>query len=146
MNCSLHTEKESSGTCTYCGKFFCSECLVDVKGRNYCREHVGEAMSNSAATQQPNIVINNTSSNVNTNANNNGGYAFPISPKSRLVTLLLCFFLGVFGIHRFFVGKIGTGIIYLITFGFFGIGTLIDFVLILFGSFKDSHGMSIKNW
>jgi len=149
MNCSIHTEKEATGTCTFCGKFFCSDCLVDVKGRNYCREHVGEALNatnSTAAAQQPNIVINNTSSNVNSSNANNGGNGFPISPKSRLVTLLLCFFLGVIGIHRFYVGKIGTGILYIITFGFFGIGVLIDFILILLGSFRDSYGMMIKNW
>jgi TM2 domain-containing membrane protein YozV len=43
-----------------------------------------------------------------------------ISPKSRLVTLLLCFFLGVFGIHRFYVGKISTGILMCLCF-FFGV-------------------------
>ncbi len=146
MNCSIHTEKESTGTCTYCGKFFCPECLVDVKGRNYCRAHVGEAMSPNATFQQPNIVITNTSSNVNTNTNNNGGYAFPISPKSRLVSLLLCFFLGVFGIHRFYAGKTASGIIYLLTLGVFGFGVFIDFLLILLGSFRDGYGMTIKNW
>ena len=40
-----------------------------------------------------------------------------ISPKSRLVALLLCFFLGPLGVHRFYVGKIGTGILMLLTLG-----------------------------
>ncbi|MCI9111151.1 MAG: TM2 domain-containing protein [Eubacterium sp.] len=68
-----------------------------------------------------------------------------ISPKSKAVAALLCFFLGELGIHRFYVGKIGTGILYLCTLGFCGIGVLIDFIMILCGSFKDSTGAFLKN-
>lgn len=68
------------------------------------------------------------------------------STKSRLVALLLCFFLGGLGIHRFYVGKIGTGIVWLLTAGCFGIGTLIDFILIICGTFKDKDGQVISNW
>jgi TM2 domain-containing membrane protein YozV len=63
--------------------------------------------------------------------------------KSWLAALLLCFFVGVLGIHRFYVGKIGTGILMLITFGGFGIWTLIDFIMIAVGSFKDKQGMAL---
>ena len=69
-----------------------------------------------------------------------------MSPKSRLAALLLCLFLGELGIHRFYVGKVGTGILWLLTVGFFGIGTLIDFILICIGNFKDSRGLPIVNW
>jgi TM2 domain-containing membrane protein YozV len=67
------------------------------------------------------------------------------SEKGFVATLLLCFFLGAFGVHRFFVGKIGTGILMLITFGGLGIWTLIDFVMIACGKFKDNQGLPIKN-
>lgn len=60
------------------------------------------------------------------------------SSKSNLAALLLCFFFGVFGIHRFYVGKIGTGILSLLTLGLFGIWTLIDFIVILCGAFRDA--------
>ncbi|HEX5202939.1 TM2 domain-containing protein [Paractinoplanes rhizophilus] len=63
--------------------------------------------------------------------------------KSWLAALLLCFFVGVLGIHRFYVGKIGTGILMLITFGGFGIWTLIDFIMIAVGSFKDKQGNAL---
>jgi TM2 domain-containing membrane protein YozV len=66
------------------------------------------------------------------------------SEKSGMVTLLLCFFLGYIGIHRFYVGKTLSGVLYFFTLGLFGIGTLVDFVMILLGSFKDSAGKEVK--
>ena len=67
-----------------------------------------------------------------------------ISEKSGVATLLLCFFLGCLGIHRFYVGKIGTGILMLLTAGGFGIWCLIDFILIICGVFTDIEGKKIK--
>ena len=67
------------------------------------------------------------------------------SPKSWLATTLLCFFLGIFGVHRFYVGKIGTGILWLLTGGLLGFGVLVDFIIILCGNFSDSDGLKIKS-
>lgn len=144
MNCTNHIEKEVAGTCVYCGKFFCSDCLVEVEGKNYCKLCVGKAFSEQKAAGQsgPTISINNVS-NATATAGNLG---MMVSMKSRLVSLLLCLFIGVFGAHRFYVGKIGTGILYLVTFGFCGVGVVIDLILILVGSFRDSYGMMIKTW
>jgi TM2 domain-containing membrane protein YozV len=63
-----------------------------------------------------------------------------LSRKSRFLTALLCLFLGYLGIHRFYVGKVGTGIIWLLTGGIAGIGVIVDFIMILLGSFTDSDG------
>lgn len=71
----------------------------------------------------------------------------PASPKSRLAAALLAFFLGTLGIHRFYVGKIGTGVAIILTIGgFFGIWPLIDFIMILVGSFKDKEERYLANW
>ncbi|NLH95893.1 MAG: TM2 domain-containing protein [Clostridiaceae bacterium] len=64
--------------------------------------------------------------------------------KSKVVAALLCFFLGGFGVHRFYVGKVGTGILWLFTAGLLGIGAIIDFILILLGGFRDKAGMPLK--
>ena len=71
---------------------------------------------------------------------------FSASPKSRVVALILLLLVGWLGIHRFYVGKIGTGILYLLTFGFLGVGLLIDLILILVGTFKDKQGLEVRNW
>jgi hypothetical protein len=68
------------------------------------------------------------------------------SSKSRLAALLLCWFFGIFGVHRFYVGKIGTGILQIITLGGLGIWTLVDFILIIVGSFKDKQGRPVVVW
>ena len=62
------------------------------------------------------------------------------SPKSRLIALLLCIFVGGLGIHRFYVGKIGTGILFLLTAGVFGIGVIVDLIKIATGKFTDKYG------
>lgn len=67
----------------------------------------------------------------------------PKSDKNFLATLLLCIFLGTLGVHRFYVGKIGTGILMLITLGGFGIWWLIDLILIACGAFRDKAGFLI---
>ena len=72
--------------------------------------------------------------------------ASEISPHSRLVALLLCWPLGLFGAHRFQVGKVGTGLLQLVTLGGFQFWTLLDFVLILSGAFADSNGRPVKRW
>lgn len=75
-----------------------------------------------------------------------GAPVAPQSPKSRLVTLLLAFFVGHLGVHNFYVGKTGKGIAYIFTFGLFGIGVLIDIIQIALGNFTDSDGLPVLNW
>lgn len=63
--------------------------------------------------------------------------------KNWLTALLLCIFLGEFGAHRFYVGKIGTGVLMLLTLGGLGIWLLIDLIMIITGSFKDKSGTKL---
>jgi TM2 domain-containing membrane protein YozV len=69
-----------------------------------------------------------------------------VSPKSRLAALLLCLFFGVFGAHRFYVGKIGTGVLQLITIGGCGIWAMVDLIIIVVGSFTDKDGRRVFMW
>ena len=66
------------------------------------------------------------------------------SDKDWLIVLLLCLFVGVLGVHRFYVGKTGTGILWILTGGCLGIGTLIDLIKIVCGNFTDANGKPIK--
>ena len=67
------------------------------------------------------------------------------SDKGFVPAILLCFFLGAFGIHRFYVGKIGTCVLQLLTLGGLGIWALVDFIMIVTGNFKDKAGHPLKS-
>jgi TM2 domain-containing membrane protein YozV len=67
-----------------------------------------------------------------------------MSEKSGIVALLLVLFLGYFGAHRFYVGKTGTAILQILTFGGFGIWILIDLIMIIVGKFEDSDGKVLE--
>jgi TM2 domain-containing membrane protein YozV len=68
------------------------------------------------------------------------------SDRSRGVALALATLLGPFGAHRFYVGKIGTGLLQLVTFGGVGFWTLYDWILVVSGSFRDIEGRRVVNW
>lgn len=64
----------------------------------------------------------------------------PAEGKSWIAALLLCFFFGFVGAHRFYTGHTGIGIAQLLTLGGCGIWALVDFIIIIVGGFKDSKG------
>ncbi|SVC50103.1 uncharacterized protein METZ01_LOCUS302957 [marine metagenome] len=68
---------------------------------------------------------------------------YPISPREWHITLILCFFVGIWGVHRFYVGKIGTGILMFFTLGGLGLWLLIDLIMIACAAFRDKEGRSI---
>ncbi|MDO4987633.1 MAG: NINE protein [Synergistes sp.] len=69
--------------------------------------------------------------------------AYNANRKTPMVTLLLDLFLGGFGVHRFYLGQVGLGVLYLFTLGFLGIGSLID--LFRFGTITNQANMKIAN-
>lgn len=103
---------------------FCSNCGAEINDNAVVCVKCGCAVSRPA-----NFTINDT------NASN----------KDWIVTLLLCLFLGEFGVHRFYAGKIGTGVLQLLTLGACGIWVLIDLILIAVGNFTDGEGKRIVN-
>ena len=144
MQCTKHPEKEATGTCTYCGKFFCEDCLVDINGRNYCREHVSAAIEEQkTATANPSIIINNAASSSASAVSNGGLGGLRTSNKKKMTALLLCIFGGVLGLHRFYVGKVGLGFLYLFTGALCGIGWIVDIIKIATGTFRDAFGFPL---
>lgn len=113
-----------SNNCEYCG----------------CRE---ETITNSV-TAPPHQLVVQSQVIINNQAIHNPGAVPGVSKKNKIVALVLCIFLGVFGVHRFYVGKIGTGLLYLFTSGLFGIGWIIDIILIAIGSFKDQFNLPLR--
>ena len=63
--------------------------------------------------------------------------------KSKLTAILLCFFLGSIGIHRFYLGYILIGVIQLLTFGGFIIWAIVELIMLIIGSLKDSEGNNL---
>ncbi|MDE6385518.1 MAG: TM2 domain-containing protein [Eubacterium sp.] len=107
--------------CKYCGSKIPEDAIVCTA----CGRQVEEIKQNTAA--QPNIIISNN--NVNTNTNT--VVAGMGRQKNKWVAFCLCFFLGYLGAHKFYEGKAGLGILYILTCGLCGIGVLIDLITIL---------------
>lgn len=125
MEENLQMEKNNLNTkfCKFCGAKIPEDAVMCTS----CGRQV-EVLKQETAPQ-PQIVINNA--NNNSNVNNNGVYVVG-RRKNKWVAFILCLFLGVFGVHRFYEGKIGSGLIYLFTLGLCGIGVIIDLIILLF--------------
>lgn len=136
----LENEEKTSDISTQSNEYktkFCKHCgnkiPEDAVVCNVCGRQVEELKYSSVG--QPSIVINNdnTSSNANVNANINENInenQFG-KPKNKWVAFVLCLFLGFFGAHKFYEEKIGMGVLYILTLGLFGIGYLVDLIVIL---------------
>lgn len=71
-------------------------------------------------------------------------YVTGTSDKKKSVALILCIFGGIFGLHYFYVGRFGKGILYFFTVGIFMFGWIKDIFVILFGNFRDNVGAPLR--
>lgn len=119
MKCSKYPDRDAAGVCAYSGKPYCSEELVEVEGKMYAKDNLGHVfaeMKGRAGGSNPMVFMN---------AGGGGGAAAtattaapvvttPVGTKSRAVAVVLALFLGGFGAHKFYLGQIGWGILYLL--------------------------------
>ncbi len=119
------TEKDGCYICDYCGSQY------PIMRASTARP----GSSAQTASQEVHVHVHMDNDNLNNTTVK--------SEKSWITTLLLCVFLGIFGIHRFYAGKIGTGLIWMFTGGAFLIGWVADIILIATGKFKDKNGRLI---
>mgnify|MGYP000134738094 CR=1 FL=1 len=156
MICSKCGEEFVGKFCPQCGqpvfedKVKCLDCGTEYIG-NFCPNcgkpkeanipaninqpiQVNQPQSKTQQSEQVpvSIIINNTNTNTNTNTPPNITAQKLPTPKNKWVAFFLCLFLGWFGAHKFYEGKILLGILYVFTFGLFGIGELIDLIVLLF--------------
>lgn len=110
---------EESKFCEYCGNQVHIEAVMCPK----CGRQL-ENLKTEKSNNNPQVIINN-SNTVNGTSN------YSKKECDKWLAFLLCFFLGIIGVHKFYEGKIGLGILYILTFGLFGIGWFIDWIVIL---------------
>ncbi len=77
---------------------------------------------------------------------NRWNYEPSASDKRLLPAFLLNSLVGIFGVHRFYVGKIGTGLLQLFTFGGFGLWAIVDHFMLAWGCFTDKAGNRVTQW
>lgn len=109
---------------------FCKFCAARIPSDAVICTACGRQVEQLAQqTQQP-VIINNTNTNVNNN-NNNNAVSGP-KPRNKWTAFILCLLLGYLGVHKFYEGRILSGLLYLFTGGLFGIGWLLDTLILLF--------------
>jgi len=117
--------------CKFCAESIDFDCIICPK----CGKQVEEIKTNANAPINVNVNQNQSSANTNSNSNiHTYGPGVGIrggAPKDKWVAVLLCFFFGWLGMHKFYEGRILLGVIYIFTCGLFFIGWGLDFIILL---------------
>lgn len=133
-----------SKICPMCGAFMktnvCEYCRYEIEVPEE-KEEKKERYEEKRDTAARNTIINNEPIY---GANQYNVSIETVSGKNRIAAFIICFLFGYFGAHYFYVGRKGAGILYLLTVGIFGIGWIVDLVLIALGKFKDKDGLPLK--
>lgn len=125
----------------------CPRCGAPMEGKkceycNYVEEEKKEKKEDDSKVYANNVSFNNIYIDQSSNSFN-GNFKEIKSNKNRLITLLICIFLGIYGGHNFYVGNIGKGLLYLFTGGLFMFGWIVDIISIIRGNFEDANGIKI---
>lgn len=123
--------------CQYCGAYTANSAQQPAPAP-YAQYQAGA----QTTAQPPQPIIYNVINQIPAEAVN-GAYRVPVSSKSKWVAFFLCVFFSYLGFHKFYVGKVGAGILYLFTVGLFGFGWIIDAIVILCGSSTDKWGRKL---
>jgi TM2 domain len=149
MKCSKYPDRDAAGVCSYSGKPYCSDELVEVQGKMYAKDNLGFVMAEikeqSQKSHQPMVFMNAGGGGGGSSSSSSaavGGHSRSGPRRSRFVSLVLCALglTGLCGLHRMYTGKIGTGLIQLCTLGGFGVWQILDLLGILARSYRDSNG------
>lgn len=126
--------------CPHCG----ASIYDDINRCQYCGSYIDRKTGAAVGGQQ--VVVNvytQSESHRQPEPRPQTTYVRHCSHKSRAIALLLCLFFGVIGVHKFYLGRVGLGILYLLTGGLFGIGIFVDVLVLLLGSPRDGYGQPL---
>ena len=136
-----------TGRCVICGApltgSVCSYCGTPVQGSRKTEPH--SRYSETRGKNGTGARETRTGRQARRTEPMEAGVRTAASSRNKWVALLLCLTVGWLGIHRFYVGKLGTGVLYLATKGFWGLGVVVDLILILTDRFEDASGLPLHD-
>ena len=135
MKCYVHNEADAIGACVGCGQFICNECNTPINGRNHCKpciertmseqqKHLEKLEADGKQPPSPMVFMNSGGGGGGSSSSASSAATAAVTAqatpsqslmtKSRVTAAILAFFLGGLGIHKFYCGQTGWGILYLL--------------------------------
>lgn len=134
MTCKNHPQTEAVTNCSTCGAPICADCTIRIEDKEYCETHALKQLQQDhppfMTTKDPDMPTHYSYTTV-----------YPY--KNRVTATLLCLFLGWMGAHRYYLGKTATAVVYTFSFGLFGVGWLIDLLILIAGNPRDQRGQPL---